>query len=343
MSPGMSKQNIDVRRQIRTLVGATVNAPGAELANSSHSRECIAASNSQLVLAKEGECYGKVVRPMGDRRFKVELVALGAIVDCRLGGSMDYKDRTQRVQTDDWVLVVMRDYESNTRHHERRGEIRHKYSTQDVRRLSKAGALPERAAVHADSSVVFVESESFFDDGSKACVAQQRYEYDMPETPTSDEEDLEEEQEAVPASAVFLRAREEDLPSPATTKKTQRSSDRTASSHNLTEIDFHHQVGWMPLSGPAPAAPLPPPPPKKITILARVKFWCPVKEIGYVTPVDKSRTKQGVDVCLTAECVREASLERPLRRNDEVEVTIDPTHDRPKVLPGGLKRLTTGG
>ena len=37
----MSKQNIDERRQNRNLVGATVNAPGAELANSSHSHECL--------------------------------------------------------------------------------------------------------------------------------------------------------------------------------------------------------------------------------------------------------------------------------------------------------------
>ena len=228
-----------------------------------------------LVLAKEGQCYGKVVRPMGDRRFKVELVASGTIVDCRLGGSVGYKDRTQRVQTDDWVLVEMRDYESHTRHHERRGEICHKYSLQDARRLSKAGELPERAADQADSYVVFVESESTLDEGSRIRISKQRYYYDMPETPTSDEEELEEEQEAVPASAVFLRMREEDLPSPATTKKTRRSSDSSASSHNLTEIDFHHEVGWMPSSGPAPAASRPPrrtlpPPPKAITILARV-------------------------------------------------------------------------
>ena len=149
----------------------------------------------QLVLAKEGQCYGKVVRPMGDRRFKVELVASGTIVDCRLGGSVGYKDRTQRVQTDDWVLVEMRDYESHTRHHERRGEICHKYSLQDARRLSKAGELPERAADQADSYVVFVESESTLDEGSRMRVSKQRCNYDMPETPTSDEEELEEEEE----------------------------------------------------------------------------------------------------------------------------------------------------
>jgi translation initiation factor IF-1 len=301
-----------------------------------------------LVLAKEGQCYGKVVRPMGDRRFKVELVASGDIVDCRLGGSVGYKDRTQRVQTDDWVLVEMRDYESHTRHHERRGEICHKYSLQDARRLSKAGELPERAADQADSYVVFVESESTLDEGSRMRISKQRYNYDMPETPTSDEE--QEEQEAVPASAVFLHAREEDLPSPAAAKKSEKISNGGSISHTVVEIDFHHEVGWIP-------APIPPthirpiwgqthslpPPPQAITILARVKHWCPYTKKGWVTPVDKSQTKQGADVELTFECVKEARFKTHLKRNDLVEVTINPMHDRPKVLPGGLKRASKEG
>ena len=81
--------------------------------------------------------------------------------------------------------------------------------------------------------------------------------------------------------------------------------------------------------------------PAAATILARVKLWCPVKEVGYVTPVDTSQTNQGVDVQLTAESVRE--LKRPLVRDELVEVTIDPPHVRPRVLLGGLKRANRAG
>ncbi len=179
-------------------------------------------------------------------------------------------------------------------------------------------------------------------------ISKQRYNYDMPETPTSDEE--QEEQEDVPASAVFLHAREEDLPSPAAAKKSEKISNVGAISHTVVGIDFHHEVGWI----PAPILPthIRPiwgqthsllPPPQAITILARVKHWCPVTKKGWVTPVDKSQTKQGVDVELTFECVKEARFKTHLLRNDIVEVTINPMHDRPKVLPGGLKRASKGG
>jgi hypothetical protein len=246
---------------------------------------------------------------------------------------MDYKDRTQRVESNNWVLVDMRDYESNTRHHKRKGDIRCKYSDQDSRRLIDAGILPSRAEGHGRQapSVVFVHNEISSTRSSRRCDFNQSH----PETPTSDEE---EEEEAVPASAVLLRGREDDLPSPATPKKRGKSSSLSccASSNAAIGIDFHHEVGWVP--GPPPACT-----PPTITILARVKFWCPDKEVGYATPLDKKQTKQGVDVCLTAQCVAEAELKQPLRRDDIVKVTIDPTHVRPKVLPGGLKRATKGG
>ena len=47
----MSKQNIDERRQNRILVGATVNAPGAELTNSSHSHECLVGDQLQFAIS----------------------------------------------------------------------------------------------------------------------------------------------------------------------------------------------------------------------------------------------------------------------------------------------------
>ena len=58
----MSKQNIDERRQNLNLVGATVNAPGAELANSSHSHECLVDPHlqapNQTGAAGNGKIYG---------------------------------------------------------------------------------------------------------------------------------------------------------------------------------------------------------------------------------------------------------------------------------------------
>jgi len=47
----MSEQNIDERRQNRILVGTTVNVPGDELANRSHTHECIVGSQLQFPIS----------------------------------------------------------------------------------------------------------------------------------------------------------------------------------------------------------------------------------------------------------------------------------------------------
>ena len=46
---------------------------------------------------------------------------------------------------------------------------------------------------------------------------------------------------------------------------------------------------------------------------------------------------QNPDVRWAVECV--ADLKRPLKRDDVVEITIDPRHDRPYVLGSGLRKV----
>jgi len=300
------------------------------------------------VFATRGETfYGLVLRARGDRRFDVENVETGAIVHCRLKGSMK---RSQFVRADDWVLVAMRDYESDTEHHERRGEIILKYTATQWRQLFKAGEIPDRNALrsHAtkSSSVVFVDDWTPEDYSSTASVQHDdhvpRFDEESDEGPDEDEVDHHMDQDATR----FLCEREDDLPSPTLVKKTR--SRRSCQSDSAIQIDFHHTILFLPDSSHPVAQTTPsrinrsvnatkpaPPAPVTVTIRARVKFWDGAKGLGYATPEDKSQTKAGVDVKLTAECG--AGLNRPLQRDDVVEVNIDPRHDRPYVLDGGLR------
>jgi len=309
-----------------------------------------------LALARPGESfYGRVVRALGDRRFLVEDVATGRQVHCRLGGSVGYKDRSQQnIKAEEWVLVSLRAYESDNEHHDRKGEILMRYSAKQVGQLSRAGELPERSSASSSSSVVFVQAEDP-EDGSDL---KQRRELDMPVTPAShdsDEEGEQSDQEDIFA-LVFARAARapdvcDELPTPSSWKKPHRSSSKSLDcAVEQVDVDFHHTVGYLPEGQTAATvepvqrvprprcAPLAPySAPAHVTIRARVRFWDAVKGIGYATPEDKSRTRGGVDVKLTAECVE--GLKRQLLRDDLVEVTINPDHDRPFVMPGGLRRM----
>ena len=305
------------------------------------SKQPIQTTAKQLIFATPGESfYGKVLRPLGDRRFDVEDIARGTTLHCRLGGSVGYKDRSQCVKADDWVLVAMRDYESETKHHDRKGEILLRYSDKEVRQLERAGVLPKSAAEsRAADNIVFVdEVDASSDEADESPRLQQRQAYDMPKTPTSDESDEDEgeqaKQEVVPAF-VALRVREENLPPPCITKHSRRSKGKSCDS--LIHIDLHQRVGFRHEAAPARVeshCPAPvrvaPVAPVTVTIRARVKFWDAKKGTGYATPVDG--TQCGVDVRLTAECVQDAGLTRPLLREDVLEVSINPRHDRPFAL-----------
>jgi len=78
---------------------------------------------------------------------------------------------------------------------------------------------------------------------------------------------------------------------------------------------------------------------QRVTIRARVKFWDSTRGFGYATPEDSSQTKGGADVRLNAQSVEEARLEAELLEGDVLELTINPGHDRPMVLAGGLKMV----
>ncbi len=324
-----------------------MNASGSELANN---------SSRGLVYAVRGESfYGLVLRAKGDRRFDVENVATGSVVNCRLKGSMR---RKEFVKAEDWVLVSMRDYESDTEHHQRRGEIILKYTGPQVRQLLKAGELPDRdayaglrhtAGLHHMSSVCSIVDfvDDWMQEDGSSSASLQHHDVDEPHHESDEGSDEDEGDHHVDQDAArVLCERADDLPSPTFVKKS-RSRRSCQQSDSVIQLDFHHAVGFQPapvhsdpVAQTTPArvvAPRAPPAPATVTIRARVKFWDAAKGIGYATPEDKSQTKAGVDVKLTAECVE--GLKKPLLRDDVVELIIDPRHDRPYVLNGGLRRV----
>jgi hypothetical protein len=235
----------------------------------------------------------------------------------------------------------MRNYESENNFRERRGDILLKYTDKEVRQLSNAGELPsERISEQraSDSAVLFVDKDEC---NPKHC--NRTAELDMPEDETDEEEDGDQDLAAAAAAVRLLCVLEEELPPPSSSKKSRRQSKK--SSESLVALDFHHSVSFIPSAPLATSEKACPPPPlhrallpsPTLTIRARVKFWDKSSRMGYATPMDKSQTKGGVDVRLPAECVE--GLVRPLQRDEVVELVIDPRHDRPFVLAGGLRRV----
>jgi translation initiation factor IF-1 len=250
-------------------------------------------SQEGLVLATPGESFfGVVQRPLGDKRFVVENVTTGCMVDCRMKGSL-----RQWVKAEDWVLVGMRTYESDTQHYERRGEILLKYKDGQVKQLSKAGFLPHRAqGSDVPSHLEFVDfiGQDEFNRDSAASDA---------ETDYSDEDESDQEVAPAFATSTTLCAREEYFPSPSSAKKSRKSSGKSSDSLIL-DVDFHHHLDFLPAvsvptsgSTPAPSAPPPrrfaaaPAAQELVSIQARVKFWNEADCIGYATPLDKTQTK----------------------------------------------------
>jgi translation initiation factor IF-1 len=317
-------------------------------------------ASDALVLAQPGETfYGRVVRALGDRRFTVENTSTGMMVPCRLGGSVGYKDRSQaNIKAADWVLVSMRMYESENQYNDRKGEILLRYSDGQVRQLTKAGELRERAS-DQQSSVVFVTQEDYAAEKQSVAALRQSSHFDVP-SDSSESDEEEEEQETVRTLALARVAHQygDALPSPTACKSKSRKPSAQASD-SLIQLDFHHSLSdsvrlsrgfsiegavaaeAAPSQTPNPPrfyrpAPAPAPAPVATWIRARVRFWDAAKGIGYAIPEDKSQTKGGVDVKLTVECVQ--ALKKPLLPDDVVEVSIDPRHDRPYVLGAGLRR-----
>jgi cold shock CspA family protein len=245
------------------------------------------------------------------------------------------------VAVGDWVLVSMRDYESDTEHYDRKGEILLKYTAPQVRQLMKAGELPERnAEMRQKSAVAF--TDDWTPDDCRFLL--QHRDVDVP-SDGSDDDDGDYHDAVHDARVLSMHA--DGLPSPTFMKKSRNRRSRE-SFDSLVQVDFHHPVGFQPdccgsvapkttaqrshhVAAPAPPAPI------SVTIRARVKFWDAAKGMGFATPEDKSQTKAGVDVMLTAECVE--GLKMQLLRDDLVEITINPRHDRPYVLNGGLRRV----
>jgi hypothetical protein len=129
--------------------------------------------------------YARVNKKLGDRRFIVEIVRSGIHVLCRLKGAMP-RGRDSSVNTEDFVLVDMRTYESTSTVQHPGGTIIFKYSPQEIRTLQKMGDLSERSSSQLEtSSVCFVRAENF---DEVVVNVQEGYDWDLPPSDSEDDE-----------------------------------------------------------------------------------------------------------------------------------------------------------
>lgn len=120
----------------------------------------------------------------------------------------------------------MRDYESNTVHYEQKGEVLLKYTTAQVRQLSRAGVLPERT-MGASQDVDVVE---FVEGSNEAEVFGETQQRDMPS------EDSDESDQQVAVGISFTQV--EELPSPCVKKSRNRRSQHSTKEQILLEFRF---------------------------------------------------------------------------------------------------------
>ncbi len=100
-------------------------------------------SEPVLVTKTDGQEYAFVLKPVGDGKFKVlcydNVERLGV-----LRGSMKNGRKKVWVSEKDHVLVSFRDFT------EKKCDIIHKYSPEDVRKLKKLGHLPDLAKLNGE-------------------------------------------------------------------------------------------------------------------------------------------------------------------------------------------------
>jgi translation initiation factor IF-1 len=124
------------------------------------------------------------MKPWGDRRFPVKLVSTGKCLECRLAGKIP-RGRDNRIEEGDYVLVEIRNDESDTDMHNRRGTIILKYTSKEINKLQRKGELIEmRSSQFHDLYVDFVDSEP-----SKSDDKPIYYEWDLPPSSSDSEDD----------------------------------------------------------------------------------------------------------------------------------------------------------
>jgi len=104
-------------------------------------------------------------------------------LECRLAGKIP-RGRDNRIEIGDYVLVDIRNDESDTHMHKRRGTILLKYTPKEINKLQRMGKLTERCSSELESSSIkFVESEAT--QGGMAML----YELDLPSSSDSEDDD----------------------------------------------------------------------------------------------------------------------------------------------------------
>ena len=323
----------------RNLEGATANAPGAELANSSHSHKCIVGSSLQalkqtnitssatdsasvdrssksklqhqgLQLAIPGQSsYATVTKLLGDMRCDVELAVstgTGPSVRCKIWGKV--KGKSRRIKEGDAVLIAWRLCDSNRS----TADILQKYTDAELQKLHMCRIWPHQIV---KDSFDWVRS----DDQEQAALAQQqqKQEYvcsrDMPSDSSEDSADEEGDDKVTWSMPMSSLALAEDLPSPKLkVRKCEASKAPTCFSIDL-ELHDRYQRPYNPHYD--------------IILQAYVDWWSASKGTGYAIPVEPSRPK----VRLTLEAFLNANMQR-LDAGGMISVVIDSRHQFPYSL-----------
>jgi translation initiation factor 1A len=138
----------------------------------------------ELIYNKVGETeYALVTKMLGNKRVEVIIFSSGKHVQCKIAGHV----RTW-VTKDDVVLVGLRDFQED------RADVIHKYTTDESRKLIKAGFIPtsmnDKLLNNNESNVEFID-RSIRDEDDDGELKQNKL-YDMPPS-DSDEESQEDE------------------------------------------------------------------------------------------------------------------------------------------------------
>jgi hypothetical protein len=113
-------------------------------------------SNKELQYRQTGEEYAIINSDRGNSLFEVTLYATNQIVMAKARGSLIRGPRKQRLEKNNFVLLVQDDATSSGNKY----YIIHKYSQDDVKRLRKAGELTQvKESEETDKITVAFEND----------------------------------------------------------------------------------------------------------------------------------------------------------------------------------------
>mmetsp|Transcript_18126 Transcript_18126/g.28662 ORF Transcript_18126/g.28662 Transcript_18126/m.28662 type:complete len:135 (+) Transcript_18126:52-456(+) len=95
-------------------------------------------SNRELVLKEDGQEYGQVLKMLGGGRLEAYCMD-GQIRTATIRGSMQNRKSRVWINKDDFILVSLRTFEN------KKCDVVHKYTEEEVYTLRKKGHIPDRS------------------------------------------------------------------------------------------------------------------------------------------------------------------------------------------------------